>query len=258
MRSIRLLVTLLALSCSVSWAQKAFIYNSLQKNGFVSVSIGSSLPVGDFGRLSVYPETANKSGLAVAGRVWSVSAGYRLAGPLGLMARYNAVQNGVQPDALANLYPQLAVETVRAVTPGGHEGQWQSRSLLLGPFLTVPLGRFTLDIRALGGQAWAICPETCVLGTVNAVETVIRSDNQTSTAIIGGLGLSLRYRLTPIFALHTSADYNSASFRFNDIPLETRTGDVIQTSSYTTQRTLRMVNLSAGLTLQFRSKNQVF
>lgn len=252
------IVGLLTLTSSIGQAQKAFIYNRLQKNGFLSVSMGTSLPTGDFGQLTVCPETVNRNGLALSGRVWNLSAGYRLGGPLGLMARYETVQHGVQPAALTSLYSQVAGDVLQAVVPTGRAGQWQSSSLLLGPFVTIPLGRLALDFRALAGQAWATCPETCVQGTLKAVETAVRSQNQTSTAIASGLGTSLRYRLTPIVALHANADYSAASFRFNDIPLESRSGDVTNRTTYSAVRTLSMVNLTAGVTLQFCSKNRVF
>lgn len=254
-RSILLLSCLL--TTSASWAQKAFIYNSLQKNGFFSISLGTSLPTGNFGKVANCTETSG-SGLAVSGRALSISGGYRLGGPLGIMARYETVQHTIQPAALAQQYPQLAGEPVKVIASAGAKGQWQSRSVMLGPYVTVPLGRVAIDFRALAGQAWATCPETCVQGTVNSVEASFRSGNQESTAIGSSLGMTLRYRLSPVVGLHMNTDYSTATFRFNNIPLEEKVGGLTSVTTYSANRTLSMVNFSAGLTIQFRSKNRIF
>lgn len=247
---------LCSLITSASWAQTTFIYNSLQKNGFFAVSIGTSLPTGNFGKV-VNCADGLGSGMAVAGRALSLSGGYRLGGPLGIMARYETVQHTIQPAALIQQYPQLTGETSKAVASAGVKGRWQSRSVMLGPYVTIPLGRVAIDFRALAGQAWATCPETCVQGTVNLVETSYRSGNQESTAIGSSLGGTIRYRITPAFGLHISTDYSTATFRFNNIPLEEKAGNLTSTTTYSANRTLSMVNFSTGLTVQFRSKNRV-
>lgn len=245
-----------ALSLSTSWAQKAFIYNSLQKNGFVSVSIGSSMPTGRFGKITNCTQEEG-SGMAVLGRSLSLSGGYRLAGPLGIMGRFETVTNAIQAAGLADQYPQLAGDGFKATASAGRDGQWQSHSIMVGPYVTVPLGRVALDIRAMAGQTWATCPETCVQGNVNNVETSFRSGNQVSTAIGSSVGLTIRYRLTPVLGLHVNTDYNSATFRFNNVPLVATSGNSIYYTAYTSVHTLSMLNMSGGLTLQFRSKNRV-
>jgi hypothetical protein len=250
-------VVVVWLCASTGWAQTAFIYNSLQKNGFISASYGISLPTGDFGKLSRTDQNTN--GMAVSGRAWSLSGGYRLAGPMGLMARYEETLHDIEPAALAAQYGTGSLgDALKATTGAGRAGQWQGRSIMLGPYVTIPLGRFAFDFRAMAGQAWAKSPESGIEGVLNWRETAIQSGNSESKAIATNLGLTIRYRVTPAIGLHVSTDYNAANFHFTDVPLTTRNGNTVQQTTYSTNRSVSMVNVTAGLTFQFRSKNRVF
>ena len=248
------LLLLFMLPAFVATAQKAFIFNTLQKNGFISLSAGISQPMGTFGKLT----GEQTSGMAIRGQSMSVSGGYRLAGPLGLMARYEQTANGIDPSAMSGQYIQSAGDQLSVTAADGRAGQWQTRSIMAGPYVTIPIGRVSLDVRAMAGQIWATCPETYVQGRVNRQTTMIRTDNQESKAISAGIGLTARYRLTPAIALHINGDYASAAFTFADVPVETRMGSVSHQSTFTSQKSLSIATLSVGLTIQFRARNYVF
>jgi hypothetical protein len=248
------LLLLLLLTTSVGMAQKAFIFNTLQKNGFISVSAGISQPMGTFSQRTA----AQSSGMALRGQSMSVSGGYRLAGPLGLMGRFEQTFNGIDPTALlANFVPSPG-DHLTASAATGRSGQWQSRSIMAGPYITIPAGRFSFDVRALAGQIWATCPETCVEGRVNRETTMIRTASQESKAISGGIGLTTRYRITPSVALNVNADYSSSTFTFANVPVASQVGTVTKIAGVTSQKSLSMAVISMGLTIQFRARNYVF
>ena len=249
------LFLLLLVGAHGGWAQKAFIFNSQQKNGFVSLSLGASQPLGTFGKRTA---EADENGLAMRGQTWSVMAGYRLAGPFGLMGRYDETQNGIDTKALTANIIQSAGDNLQGSTPAGQTGRWQSRTFMAGPFITIPLGRFALDVRALAGQAWATCPETCVQGKLNQTETLIRTENREAKALASGAGISLRFRVSPTVGLHVNGDYSTARFTFSNVPLESRYGNLTQQLMYNSQKTLSTATLSAGITIQFRARNRVF
>ncbi|RYF78052.1 MAG: hypothetical protein EOO39_02445 [Cytophagaceae bacterium] len=249
-----LLLFLLMLTASVGMAQKAFIYNTLQKNGFISISAGISQPMGTFAQRT----SEASSGMAIRGQSMSFSGGYRMAGPLGLMARYEQTYNGIDPNALVNQFLKSPGDKLSATAAVGRAGQWQTRSIMLGPYVTIPFGRVSLDVRAMAGQIWATCPETCVQGQVNQVSTMIRTDNQESKAISAGIGLTARYRITPAIALHVNGDYSSAAFAFNNVPVESQVGNISKQTTMNSQKKLSMAIISAGITIQFRSRNYVF
>ena len=253
MKRISVLLPLL-LTTSVGLAQKAFIFNTLQKNGFISVSAGISQPLGTFAR-----KTGDaSSGMALRGQTMGAAAGYRLAGPLGLMARYEQTRYGIDPAALLNEYTQLPGDHLVVSVPGGRRGQWQTRSIMAGPYLTLPIGRVAFDVRAMAGQMWATCPETCIEGQLNRLPTLIRTSNQEARAIAAGFGLTTRYRITPTVALNLDADYNSASFTFANVPRDPQMGGRRTQTTFTEQQSLNTINLASGLTIQFRARNYVF
>lgn len=245
---------LLLLTASVGMAQKAFIYNTLQKNGFISISAGITQPLGTFGQLT----GEENSGMAIRGQSMSVSGGYRMAGPLGLMARYEQTYNGIDPTAMLGRYSQFAGSELTVSAAAGRAGQWQTRSIMAGPYVTIPIGRVSLDVRALAGQIWATCPETCIQGKLGSVNMMVRTDNQESKAISAGIGLTARYRLTPAVALHINGDYSSAAFNFANVPVESQLGNIAQQSTTNSQKKLSMAIFSVGLTIQFRARNYVF
>ncbi|WP_375445528.1 hypothetical protein [uncultured Fibrella sp.] len=248
------LLLLLLLTASAGMAQKAFIYNTLQKNGFISISAGISQPLGTFGKLS----GEDNSGMAIRGQSMSVSGGYRMAGPLGLMARYEQTYNGIDPTAMLGRFEQVPNSQLTVSAAAGRAGQWQTRSIMAGPYVTIPIGRFSVDLRAMAGQIWATCPETCVQGKLGQVNMMVRTDNQEAKAISAGLGLTARYRLTPAVALHVNGDYSSAAFNFANVPVESQLGNIAQQSTMSSQKKLSLAVVSVGLTIQFRARNYVF
>lgn len=248
------LTSLLLLTTGLAWSQKAFIFNTQQKNGFVSLSVGVSQPLGTFSQKTSGPA----SGMALRGQALSLATGYRLAGPLGLMARYEQTTNTIDPTGLLEPYAATPASQLTAAAAPGRAGQWQTQSLMVGPYLTIPVGRFSVDVRALAGQIWITCPQTSVSGTLNRQETLVRAGGEQATALAAGLGLTTRFRLTPCVAIHLSTDYSSATFSYGNVPAETQYGNYTLKTAQFSQKTLRSATVSVGLTFQFKSRNSVF
>ncbi len=254
MHMIRLsLTTLLLFVTGVAWSQKAFIFNTQQKNGFVSLAIGTSHPMGTLvqkpGDLGI--------NLALRGQALSLATGYRLAGPLGLMARYEHITNTIDPSG--NAPGQTATGlTNNVLTATGQTERLQSRSIMAGPYLTVPVGRFAFDLRALAGQIWINSPLNSPSAAMNRPENAARAGNEQATALVAGVGLTTRFRLTPCVALHVSGDYSSATFSYGNVPVASPLGSYAPQTTQFSQKTLRSATFSVGLTFQFKSRNTVF
>jgi hypothetical protein len=216
--------------------------------------MGISQPMGAFAKRTA----EESSGMALRGQSMSISGGYRMAGPLGLMARYEQTYNGIDPSAMLEEYIQSPGDELAVSAAAGRAGQWQTRSLMAGPYVTIPIGRVSVDLRAMAGQIWATCPETCVEGKINRISTMIRTDNQEAKAISAGIGFTARYRVTPSVAVHVNGDYSSAAFNFNDVPIEAHLGNNIQRITFDSQKKLSLATISVGLTIQFRARNYVF
>lgn len=235
---------------TVSLAQKSFILHYQPKLGFVSVSGGSSLPMGAFGSQAACDKQA---GLAKPGTVMNLAAGYRLIGAFGLMGRFQQQSNNMNSSSVLDS-PYITEANARVATVG----KWTMTTALFGPYISLPMGRFALDLRALAGPAMAVCPANGVEGWLADVPLAVRtSQGQASSRAYSG-GLTLSYRLGRSLAAQVSADYTTASFNFTGMTLTTQDGTRIQTSLISGQKTISTLNVQGGLTFLFGNRYRPF
>ncbi|MCY7359105.1 MAG: hypothetical protein LH609_16925 [Rudanella sp.] len=244
-------VALLLMSFLSSYAQKGFILQHQPKNGFVTISGGVSLPVGKFAVCSTRDEQA---GLAQQGIMASLSAGYRVAGPVGLMIRGEVFRNRVQQEALLDGFYRAQGDSWTA-----NAGYWAVTSITAGPYVNIPMGRWTLQLRATAGQATAICPSTSLRGRFLDIPMSIETAEARSVARSYNGGLTVRYRLGRSTALQLNSDYSRADFTFQDMKTATSTGNGQgQTNLMTSFKPISVVNLSLGITVLFGNRQRVF
>jgi|GEM_PF-970508 len=230
-------------------AQRTFILSRQDKRGFVNVSTGLSWAVGDFASLS---PTNPQAGLAGRGTVTQLSVGFRLTRTTGLMASLSQAQNQTHTEPLiisARLaHPTLSASWKAAADP------WLTRALLVGPYTTLPLGRFSADFRVLGGYAVASCPLTLVQHPSADRPVQIFSESQQSQNLAYSVGGTLRYRLGTIVGLQLNADYLQTRSQYNDLPTNTSIGSNRTQTLSSGQKTVSLFNLSAGLTFLFTNR----
>jgi hypothetical protein len=249
----RLLLCLALLPLSgVAVAQKSFILSYQPKNGFLTAAAGAVLPLGSFAAQS--PGVAG-SGLALPGLMAQVSAGYRLLGPVGLMARAEYSQLAIQTQDLANRpVADEAIYDWQAIA-----GRWQTMTVLVGPFVSIPLGRFSLDARVLTGRVRATCPAVNIIGQSADDELItINTEQTTATTTATGAGLSLRYRLGRVLALNLNGDYTQADVPFHDVTTVSRIGFRTQTTRAEGRQQIQTLSLSFGMTVLFTTRQRMF
>ncbi len=248
----KLFITVLAVGMTtVAFCQKTFILSRQEKKGFLAVSAGASLPVGRFASCSA---TDNQACMAGRGLSFNVAAGYRVAGPVGLMVRVEQHRNTVNTTAmLSTLYrTETDVWTAKA-------DNWSVTSVMGGPYLTIPMGRFSVDARLLAGQASAVLPGTTMAGNFGITQMSVRTTGSQSTALALGGGVSLRYRLGRATSIHLNADYSHADFTFNNLTSTATNGDTqSQSSIYSSRRVVSVISVSAGVAVLFGDKFRPF
>ena len=188
----KLCLTVLAAGMTtVSFCQKTFILSHQDKKGFFAVSAGASLPVGHFSNCS---PVDNQAGMAGQGLAVNISAGYRFAGPVGLMVRGEQHRNALHTDALlATVYrSENDVWTAKA-------DNWSVTTVMAGPYVSIPMCRFSLDARLLAGRAQATLPSTSIAGNFGNVDMSLKTTGSESTATAYAGGITIRYRLGPEF-----------------------------------------------------------
>lgn len=245
------LSALLLASTLTSYAQKSFILQHQPKNGFVSVNGGISLPTSKFALCSTRDEQA---GLAKQGTMLSLSAGYRVVGPVGLMVRAEVFRNRIHEEALLDGLYRIQGDQWTASS-----GYWAVTSITAGPYVNIPMGRWSLQLRATAGQAKGICPSTSLRGRFLDTPMSIETAEGQSVARSYNGGMTVQYRLGRSLALRVNSDYTQANFTFADMKTATNSGNGQgQTSVMTSFKPISVVNLSAGITILFGNRQRVF
>ncbi len=248
----KLFITVLAAGMTTTaFCQKTFILSHQDKKGFFAASAGASLPVGRFASCS---STDNQACMAGQGLAFNISAGYRVAGPVGLMIQGEQHRNSVNTSAMLNaLYRNNTdVWTAKA-------DNWSVMSVMGGPYISVPLGRFSVDARLLAGRALAVLPNTAMSGNFGTTEMSVKTTGSQSTALSLGGGLSLRYRLGRSTSMHLNADYSRADFMFENLSSIATNGGVRSESlNYSSNRIVSMVSVSAGIAVLFGNNYRPF
>lgn len=248
----KLFLTVLAAGMTtVAFCQKTFILSHQDKKGFFAVSAGASLPVGKFASCS---PTDGQACMAGQGFAFNASAGYRVAGPVGLMVRgeqhRNTVNTGAMLDALYR--NDTDIWTAKA-------DNWSVLTVAAGPYISVPIGRFSVDARLLAGRSLAVLPNTSMAGNFGTTEMSVKTTGSQSTALSMGGGLSLRYRLGRSIALNANADYSRADFTFNNLTSTATNGSIrSESSTFSSNRVVSIVSVSAGVMVLFGDKYRPF
>ncbi len=251
MRNLFIILLIINLS-TAAFAQRSFILAHQTKNGFLAVSGGGSLPVGRFASVSPVDKQA---GFTSPGISVNVSAGYKVAGPVGLMVRAEQHRNALNTDAmLKDLYRTEA--DVWAASPA----EAITTTFMAGPYITFPMGRLSVDARLLAGQARATLPNTFMHGNFGTTETTVENTGGQSTALALGGGLALRYRLGRSISLQLTGDYSRAELPFANLTTKVWSSNTgrSQTSQFDGGRVLEVVSGSVGVVFLFGDSNRPF
>jgi len=192
--------------------------------------------------------------MAIKGFTTNVTAGYRLIGPVGIMARYERTRNQMQTTGMLDMVYRADGDNWTAKA-----GQWSISTIMAGPYVSIPAGLFTIDVRAMAGQMTASCPATSMEGKFADIPLAVRTNSAVAKATTYGTGLTLRYRLSTSFALQVNTDYSHANVKFHEMTTSSSTGfEREQTATYSSQKPISFVSVSAGITFLFGNRNRVF
>ncbi|QJW91580.1 hypothetical protein HNV11_20445 [Spirosoma taeanense] len=250
----RVFLTILAsvvTSLSFCQSQKSFILSYQDKKGFFAVSAGGSLPLGRFASCSV---TDSKAGMAGQGLAVNAAIGYRIVGPVGLMVRGEQHQNALQTHELID-----AASRANSTVWTAKADNWSITTLMAGPYISIPMERFSLDARLLVGQAMTRLPETAMSAKFGDVNMLVKTTGSPNAAVALGGGVSLRYRLGRCLSLHLSGDYTHSQFTFDAVTSKSLSSyGTLQTSRFNCQRVMSVVSASAGLMVLFGNHYRPF
>lgn len=200
-QKLTILPLLLLLLTHQTWAQEL---NPVEKastpKGFVAVSGGVALPVGDFFSSDV--DNNSEAGFARIGYNLNLNAGYRLEKAFGIAGTFFYSRFKLDQKAIREALNGSVTEgTVSA-------DHWQYWGIMAGPMATLDVAdKVNVDLKLLGGYARANIP-VIRYEVVGLPQAALVSPDKWTDAFSWQIGTNLRYHFARNTCLHAALDYN--------------------------------------------------
>jgi hypothetical protein len=212
------------------------------EKGFVGLSLGPNVPMGNFNSRNV---NNGEAGFARTGGSFDISAGYKLGGShFGITAMLRAHSNSydVQP-----LVEDLKFQAPQ-VNWNVESSAWRMGGLLLGGFGSIPISeKVYFDARALVGIVNATSPQINITGS-DATETFwVKRDARTARSFAYLFGAGFKFDIAPKWYLLTNIDYIGTTVEFPNIELTSSLGD---RQRFGIEQEMASFNLSVGVALK--------
>jgi len=228
------MVALVCLSIQ-TYAQEA-----VDHRGFIGVSLGPSIPTGDYSSNSI---TNRRAGFARTGATFNINFHYKFSKYIGIAA----ISTG-------NAHPlneEEHVKTFQWIDPALrwelNTDLWSVGGTLGGILLSFPAGFMDIDLKGLIGFSYSELPEMRVTGSSDTFyETVIQRSSSASSPALN-LGTNFRFAISDNWSLTFNIDYFITNPEFN---IKTETNFAIQ-KEFTIKRNISMLNLSFGAGYRF-------
>lgn len=213
------------------------------EKGFVGISLGPSIPMGNFAVRSLVNDNA---GFAKLGASFDVVAGYKLGGShFGITAMLRAQAHAYDTQPLAeNLTFQAPTVNWNVESPA-----WRIGGLLLGGFGSIPISeKIYVDARAMAGLVNATLPQLYITGTDLAETTWVKRDASTASSFAYLVGAGFKFNIAPKIYLLTNIDYVGTSVEFTNVGLTTSIGERV---TYGFEQDMATMNLSVGVAFKW-------
>ena len=210
-----------------------------QDKGYVALSIGASVPMGDFGSNS---STNEDAGLAKTGLLIDLSSAYKLGKNFGLALAFRSQSNAIDD--------QLYLDVAYSANPDPYwsvvSEDWAIGGLLGGAYGSFPIGtgKSSFEVKGLIGFSLSSYPEIKITGVYNgATEYVLIGSDQASSFcyLIGG---GFKFNVGKRTCLLLGVDYFKAKPEFSDINISTSNGLAVASEDYI--QSIETINFSFG------------
>ncbi len=222
-----------------------------EKRGFLAISLGPSIPTGQFASKDFNSSTY--SGFAKTGAIFDISFGYTFTNGWGLTALARGQANTVDAQAYASgLMTQFAIDGYTVTSES-----WMTSGYLIGGYRSSPISeRLFFDFRAMLGVMLSRLPATTIEGRdgFEAFEVSRQETNASGFATL--LGVGLKYNVGRRSSLLFNVDYWGGKVDFSGFPVTTITSAFgIITDSSTSlgsiETNLNTLNLAIGYGFRF-------
>ena len=221
--------------------QRNFILSNIDHRGYVSFTAGYGLPS------CRTPFGKNTEHMMGTGQFAQTSVGYRIGRRMGAVASYsygtNAIQQNVLLDGIGKYVDPKDWDT-RATN-------CTLQSLMVGPLLMVPVGRFQFDFQLTAGVAQSTS-SSIELNSLSREQPIsYRTPSQSTYAFAAGAGATARFKLSRWLAVHTSLNYITTNPKYTDLQQEIRLGNQRSFEPLSARQPLGMLNWGGGFSFIF-------
>jgi len=202
MKKILLIILCLTIMIPLVTAQEA----DINKRGYLGISIGAAIPVGEFGSTDIGGEY---SGFAKTGLSFQlINFGYRLGKNLGIAGLWSGSAFNMDVDALVN-NSGLGAVNVEA-------DPWSFGAFMGGLLISIPSDKFDIDFRGLIGFSYGKTPEMTISGyDIEGNYAFVKQTSGTSNSFAYDLGVGIRYNVSRLICINLLLDYMGSKPKFS-------------------------------------------
>ena len=216
--------------------------------GYVSLSIGPSIPVGNFADNNINNLNA---GFAKAGYKFEISGGYNITPVISLNARGFYSSHSYDAGSLLNKYTSENPGTTFSSTARN----WDIYGGMIGVSYSHPVTRkFTADVKLLSGFMQTSIPKMTIAG--NNGSSVTESE-KSATSFVYLLSVGGHYPLGRLIDLVGNLEYLSSSPTFSNVqntsylPAKNLNGNQSQVGTSTSKQDISLLALNFGVRVKF-------
>lgn len=235
---------LVVMTTQAAIAQKSFILSHIDHRGFINLSGGVSMPIQS---LMKADPNAPSDVTALRGTSMQVSAGYRLGRRLGVMG---SVTNCLNESGTGQMLQNIEKSHLGA-SWSANGGTWNCTHAMIGPFATFGVGLWMFDVRVSGGYSWIQRPSTELKGQYFEVPIYIQTSQLRAGGLTGGIGTSIRCKITRNLAFALHGDYVTTRASFDNINSTLTIGKESVNETFREVHPIGLLNLNGGLSLLF-------
>jgi len=219
-----------------------FQSHAQDEKGYIGISLGPSIPIGDLASKDADNEAA---GWANTGAVFDISFAYKLGeGNFGITALLRGQANPTDAQGLAD---ELASQ-VAGVNWTVESDGWGIGGLMVGGFGSFPISELTsFETRAMFGFLTAVSPELTVTGTLPGETIWVKQGSTSATSFAYLFGAGVKFGIGSNLYLLTNFDYLGSNPEFTDVELTASDGS---RDTDTWSQSMGTINLSVGIALK--------
>jgi hypothetical protein len=177
-----------------------------EKKGYIGISIGAAIPVGEFGSTDI---GSDEAGFAKTGLTFQlVNFGYRFSKHLGIAAMWSGGAFNMDEVALRN-NAGLGSVTIDM-------DPWGFGTLMGGLLISIPSPVVDVDFRIMIGPGYGMAPEIQISGyDIYNNYIVVVQESGDAYAFASDIGVGLRFNITRLININLLMDYMTCKPKFS-------------------------------------------